>query len=88
MRGAHRARAVLCGESTARLLRHLAGLRTDGNARVLDEAGQPIAGLYAAGTDMASVFGGWYPSGGINLGPALTFGYVAGRHIAGAQGYE
>ena len=65
-----------------------AGLRTDGNARVLDEAGQPIAGLYAAGTDMASVFGGWYPSGGINLGPALTFGYVAGRHIAGAQGYE
>lgn len=65
-----------------------AGLRTDGNARVLDEAGEPIAGLYAAGTDMASVFGGWYPSGGINLGPALTFGYVAGRHIAGAQGYE
>jgi len=65
-----------------------AGLRTDGNARVLDEAGQPIAGLYAAGTDMASVFGGWYPSGGINLGPALTFGYVAGRHIAGVQGYE
>ncbi|MGE8371375.1 MAG: FAD-dependent oxidoreductase [Pseudomonas putida] len=65
-----------------------AGLRTDGSARVLDEAGQPIAGLYAAGTDMASVFGGWYPSGGINLGPALTFGYVAGRHIAGVQGYE
>ena len=60
-----------------------AGLRTDGHARVLDSHGQPIAGLYAAGTDMASVFGGWYPSGGINLGPALTFGYVAGRHIAG-----
>ncbi|MES3706949.1 FAD-dependent oxidoreductase [Pseudomonas putida] len=65
-----------------------AGLRTDGSARVLDEAGQPIPGLYAAGTDMASVFGGWYPSGGINLGPALTFGYVAGRHIAGVLGYE
>ncbi|MCI0913968.1 FAD-dependent oxidoreductase [Pseudomonas putida] len=65
-----------------------AGLRTDGHARVLDEQGQPIGGLYAAGTDMASVFGGWYPSGGINLGPALTFGYVAGRHIAGAQAYE
>lgn len=65
-----------------------AGLRTDGHARVLDEHGQPIGGLYAAGTDMASVFGGWYPSGGINLGPALTFGYVAGRHIAGAQAQE
>ncbi|MDD2130471.1 FAD-dependent oxidoreductase [Pseudomonas sp. 17391] len=62
-----------------------AGLRTDGHARVLDDQGQPIGGLYAAGTDMASVFGGWYPSGGINLGPALTFGYVAGRHIAGAH---
>ncbi|KAF1311889.1 FAD-binding dehydrogenase [Pseudomonas sp. SG-MS2] len=65
-----------------------AGLRTDGHARVLDEHGQPIGGLYAAGTDMASVFGGWYPSGGINLGPALTFGYVAGRHIAGTQAQE
>ena len=37
---------------------------------------------------MASVFGGHYPSGGINLGPALTFGYVAGRHAAGAHDYE
>ena len=65
-----------------------AGLRTDGNARVLDANGKPVEGLYAAGTDMASIFGGWYPSGGINLGPALTFGYVAGRHIAGATAYE
>ncbi|MBO9550362.1 FAD-dependent oxidoreductase [Pseudomonas sp.] len=65
-----------------------AGLRTDGHARVLNDAGQPISGLYAAGTDMASVFGGWYPSGGINLGPALTFGYVAGRHICGVTEYE
>ncbi|WP_417705130.1 FAD-dependent oxidoreductase [Pseudomonas sp.] len=59
-----------------------AGLRTDGHARVLDGTGQPINGLYAAGTDMASPMGGHYPSGGINLGPALTFGYIAGRHAA------
>ncbi|MBB1609397.1 MULTISPECIES: FAD-dependent oxidoreductase [unclassified Pseudomonas] len=65
-----------------------AGLKTDGQARVLGADGQPIPGLYAAGTDMASVFGGHYPSGGINLGPALTFGYVAGRHAAGAHDYE
>ncbi|AYC32443.1 FAD-dependent oxidoreductase [Pseudomonas cavernae] len=65
-----------------------AGLKTDGHARVLDAAEQPITGLYAAGTDMASVLGGHYPSGGINLGPALTFGYVAARHIAGATDYE
>lgn len=59
-----------------------AGLRTDGHARVLDGGGQPIAGLYAAGSDMASPLGGHYPSGGINLGPAMTFGYIAGRQAA------
>ena len=62
-----------------------AGLRTDGKARVLGEDGNAIAGLYAAGTDMASVMGGHYPAGGINLGPALTFGFIAGRHAAGAK---
>jgi succinate dehydrogenase/fumarate reductase flavoprotein subunit len=65
-----------------------AGLKTDGSARVLDEAGAPIPGLYAAGTDMASVMGGHYPAGGINLGPAMTFGYIAGRHLAGVADYE
>lgn len=62
-----------------------AGLKTDAFARVLDAAGAPIPGLYAAGTDAASVFGGFYPAGGINLGPALTFGFIAGRHAAGAN---
>ncbi|KAF1022611.1 MAG: 3-oxosteroid 1-dehydrogenase [Paracidovorax wautersii] len=59
------------------------GLRTDASARVLDAQGQPIAGLYACGNDMHSVMGGRYPSGGITLGPAMTFGYIAGHHIAG-----
>ena len=65
-----------------------AGLKTNGQAQVLDQRGKPISGLYAVGTDMASVMGGHYPSGGINLGPGLTFGYVAGRHAAGAHAYE
>ncbi len=63
-----------------------AGLRTDAAARVLDAAGAPIPGLYAAGADQANVMGGHYPSGGINLGPAMTFGYLAGRHAAGQAG--
>ncbi|CAN7654485.1 FAD-dependent oxidoreductase [Variovorax paradoxus] len=62
-----------------------AGLKTNGAAQVLDRSDRPIAGLYAVGTDMASVMGGHYPSGGINLGPAMTFGYIAGRHAAGFE---
>jgi succinate dehydrogenase/fumarate reductase flavoprotein subunit len=62
-----------------------AGLKTDAFARVLDRRGKPIDGLYAAGNDQASVMGGHYPSGGINLGPAMTFGFVAARHAAGAD---
>jgi len=65
-----------------------AGLKTNEHAQVLDSQRQPIAGLYAAGTDMASIMGGHYPAGGINLGPAATFGYIAGRHIAGVTDYE
>lgn len=59
-----------------------AGIRTDEHARALDADGRPIPGLYAAGNDMASIMGGNYPGAGITLGPALTFGYVAGRHLA------
>jgi hypothetical protein len=59
-----------------------AGLKTDASARVVDSAGAPIPGPYATGTDMAGVTGGHYPAGGINLGPAMTFGYIAGRHAA------
>ncbi|UOO87902.1 FAD-dependent oxidoreductase [Vitreoscilla massiliensis] len=62
-----------------------AGLKTDRHAQVLDDTGTPISGLYAVGNDMNSVMGGHYPSGGITLGPGMTFGYVAARHIAGKQ---
>ncbi len=37
-----------------------------------------IAGLYACGNDMGSIMNGNYPGPGITLGPALTFGYIAG----------
>ncbi|WP_313286327.1 FAD-dependent oxidoreductase [Corynebacterium vitaeruminis] len=65
-----------------------AGIAADGKGRVLDEAGAPISGLYTAGNDRNSIMGGFYPAGGVNLGPALGFGYIVGRELAGATGYE
>jgi len=58
------------------------GLKTDVHARVLNKNGTAIAGLYACGNDMGSIMNGNYPGPGITLGPALTFGYIAGRHLA------
>ncbi|MCT9871907.1 FAD-dependent oxidoreductase [Paenarthrobacter aurescens] len=65
-----------------------AGVDTDGAGRALNDDGEPIDGLYVAGNDQANVMGGHYPAGGINLGPALTFGYIAGRHLAGADSHD
>jgi succinate dehydrogenase/fumarate reductase flavoprotein subunit len=48
----------------------------------LRQDGSAIAGLYACGNDMSSIMNGNYPGPGITLGPALTFGYIAGRHLA------
>ncbi|MNF57755.1 3-oxosteroid 1-dehydrogenase [compost metagenome] len=59
-----------------------AGLRTDASARAQNGQGEVIPGLYAVGNDMASVMGGHYPSGGITLGPGMTFGYLAGLALA------
>jgi len=59
-----------------------AGLKTNAHAQVLDAQGQPIAGLYAGGNDMNSMMAGHYPSGGITLGPAMTFGWLAAHHMA------
>ncbi len=59
-----------------------AGLRTNAHAQVLDPQGQPIPGLYAGGNDMDSMMAGHYPSGGITLGPAMVFGWLAAHHMA------
>ena len=61
-----------------------AGVRGNEHAQVLDAAGTPIPGLYAAGNDLASIMGGNYPGGGITLGPAMTFGFIAAHHMAAA----
>jgi predicted oxidoreductase len=59
------------------------GLVTDAQARVLDQQQTPIPGLFAVGNDMNSIMRGYYPSGGITLGPGMTFGYLAARMLAG-----
>jgi succinate dehydrogenase/fumarate reductase flavoprotein subunit len=61
-----------------------AGLRTDINGRVLTSERQPIPGLYAAGTDAASIFRGTYPGPGTMIGPAMVFAWRAAMDIAGA----
>ena len=51
-------------------------------AEVVDHQGRGVPGLWAAGNVIASIFGPAYPGGGGTLGPALTFGHVAGRIAA------
>ncbi|KAJ9129881.1 FAD binding domain-containing protein [Pleurostoma richardsiae] len=57
------------------------GLVTDEHARVLDEHGMVIPGLYAAGNVTASVMEESCFAAGVTLGPALTFAYIAAQHM-------
>jgi hypothetical protein len=58
------------------------GLRTDTRARVLDETGEPIPGLYAAGNTMAAVSGMTYPGGGNPIGASMLFSHIAALDMA------
>ncbi|WP_395541390.1 FAD-dependent oxidoreductase [Neotabrizicola sp. sgz301269] len=61
------------------------GLKTTVQGQVITRRGAPIPGLYAVGNDRASIMGGNYPGAGITLGPAMTFGWITGRHLAGIE---
>ena len=58
------------------------GLRTDEYARVLRDDESVVGGLYAVGNTSGAVMGRSYAGAGATIGPAMTFGYVAARHIA------
>ena len=59
------------------------GLAINGDAQVLRDGGQAIAGLYACGNEAQSIAGGTYPGPGITIGPAITFAYRAITHCLG-----
>lgn len=58
------------------------GLRTDTHARVLKDNGEAVEGLYAVGNCSAAVLP-TYPGPGSTLGPAMTFAWLAAKHITG-----
>ena len=62
----------------------LGGIATDSGARVLDETGNVISGLWAAGETVGSVHGA-ERIGGNGLAAACTFGRLAGTAAAGKR---
>jgi len=58
------------------------GPRTNTHAAVLDTDGHVIPGLYAAGNVMSAPTGMVYGGAGGTIGPAMVFGYIAGRNAA------
>jgi len=57
-----------------------AGITVDGDMRVIDVLGEPIAGLFAAGETVGGFHGAGYYSGSA-LGKAAVFGFVAGQNV-------
>ncbi len=64
----------------------MGGLAIDADARVIDAAGRPVRGLYAAGevTGMAGI-NGRYGGEGTFLGPSVFLGRIAGRTVSGGR---
>jgi fumarate reductase flavoprotein subunit len=71
--------AVVAVRVAAAITHTIGGLRVDEGGRVLDEAGSPIDGLYAAGADVGGISAGGYASG---LASALVLGRTAAESAA------
>jgi 3-oxosteroid 1-dehydrogenase len=57
------------------------GLVTNEHAQVLDEAGEPIPGLYATGNITAALMGRKYLGAGGSISSTMVFGFVAADHV-------
>src|SRR5262249_10103626 len=69
----HRVRAAVFGTRGGPVINE--------NAQIVDFDNRPIPGLYGAGNVVAHPFAWVYPGGGGTLGPAMTFGHIAGKTV-------
>jgi 3-oxosteroid 1-dehydrogenase len=60
------------------------GPRINQHGQVISLRGKAITGLYSAGNAAMGILGSAYPGAGGTIGPALTFGYLAGIHAGNA----
>jgi len=61
------------------------GLMADEHGRVLRADNSAIPGLYVCGNAAAPVFGRTYPGPGASIAASFAFGYIAARHVSGAN---
>lgn len=63
------------------------GLRNDDRCRVIDKAGRPIPGLYAAGNTAGSFYGSVYPPNvmGSGIGHGQCFSWIAVKDMLGIE---
>src|SRR5439155_9390188 len=62
------------------------GMDTNADGQVRSCDGGLVPGLFAVGLDQNSVMRGAYPGGGSGIGPGMTFGYRAAKHIVAQSG--
>lgn len=58
------------------------GPKINTKAQVIGPGAEPVSGLYGAGNCVASINGQAYWGPGATIGPALTYGYIAGLNAA------
>jgi len=60
------------------------GMVINNHGQVINKNNDPIPGLYASGNCTPALLT-TYPGPGATIGPAMTFGFIAGKHISGSN---